>query len=67
MLSYFLNSILLEGLSPFKEKQQMSSIIATSYIRKHPFLKNEVPDRIESYYETIRKKTLPELIEKYNL
>ena len=67
ILSYFLNIILLEGLSPFSEKQQMSSLIAASYIKKHPFLKTQSAERITDYYKTMYAKTLPELINKYNI
>jgi hypothetical protein len=62
-----MNVILLEGLSPFQEDQQLSSVIALAYMKRTPFFVEEGGDHLEEYYQTTLAKTFPYLIEKYNL
>ena len=67
IMAYFMNVILLEGLSPFSEDQQMSSMIALAHMKRTPFFVEEGGAHLEEYYQTTLAKTFPYLIEKYNL
>lgn len=66
ILSYFLNIMLLEGLTPYSERQELSTIIASSFMMRHPFFKKEIKT-LKEYHETLFNKTDPDLIQKYNL
>ena len=67
IMTYFMNVILLEGLSPYSESQQISTILALSLMRKNEFFMSEGRKPLCEYYDLLIKKTDPELIKKYNL
>jgi predicted unusual protein kinase regulating ubiquinone biosynthesis (AarF/ABC1/UbiB family) len=67
MISFFLTIILIESLSPYSEVQQLSNVIATSYMAKDPFFRKEGGDKILNYHKLLYKKTHVDLIEKYNI
>jgi hypothetical protein len=67
MMAYFMNVILLEGLSPYNESQQISTILALSFMIKNEYFMNEGRKPLTEYYELLKKKTKLELIIKYNL
>lgn len=67
MLSYFMNVLLLEGLSPYKESDEMSSILAVSFMRKQEFFMKECGNTLDQYYLMLMSKMSHELLEKYNI
>ena len=65
-LLYFLNSILIENLSPYNENIDMSTAIAISYMKKTNFLTNDFY-LLDEYYNVIMKKIPSDLIKKYDI
>jgi predicted unusual protein kinase regulating ubiquinone biosynthesis (AarF/ABC1/UbiB family) len=66
ILCYFMNVLLLEGLTPFSEKQELSTILAASFMMRHPFFKKEIKN-LNEYYDNLLERTNQDLIQKYNL
>jgi hypothetical protein len=62
-----MNSILLEGLSPYQEEQQLSNIIALSSMKRHDFFNKYQSKYLDEYYDESIIKTKPNLIQKYHL
>jgi len=67
IMTYFMNAILMESLAPFKEKQNVSNIIAMAYMKRENYLTQQNRSFIEEYYQVSLEKTPSHLIEKYNL
>ena len=67
MMSYFMNIILLEGLCPYVEEDEMSSILAVSYMRKQDFFIKDCGDKLDNYYNMLIAKMNPYLLKKYNV
>ena len=67
ILSYFLNMILIEGLSPCNERINMSGFKAVVYMKKHPFYLDEMDFLLDEYYGELKKKFPQDLIEKYDV
>ena len=65
-LTYLINIVLLESLSPYNEKIDMSTIIAITYMKTNNFLIKDF-HIIDEYYNNLVKKIPSELIQKYNL
>ena len=66
IISFLINLMLLHGLSPFTEKQDMSNLIATQYMITHPFFK-ECGNKLFTYHNIAYEKTDPMLREKYKI
>lgn len=67
IMAYFMNTILLESLSPYKEKEEITNLIAMTYMKRHPYFLKNSNGYIEEYYNNAYAKANPLLIEKYNL
>jgi predicted unusual protein kinase regulating ubiquinone biosynthesis (AarF/ABC1/UbiB family) len=65
-LFYFINMVLIEGLSPYNINK-LSIGIASFYMMKNNFYRNECNTFLEDYYTDIMKDLSPEIIDKYNL
>jgi len=67
ILSYFLNMILIEALSPCKERINMTSFKAIILMKKNPFYVKELDFILDEYYTELKKKFPDDLIEKYDV
>jgi len=67
IISYFMNVILLEGLSPFHGEHELSALISINYMNSHPFFKKNHNKDIEKYFKSLVLRTKPELLKKYNI
>jgi hypothetical protein len=56
IISYILNVMLLEDLSPYEKTDQYSSFMALTYMKQNPFFINECGYLIEAYYKILYKK-----------
>ena len=65
-LTFLLNVVLVESLSPYNEIVDMSTIIAITYMKRNNFLIDDF-HIIDDYYNNLLKKIPVELIDKYNL
>lgn len=65
ILYYILNQVLLEGLSPYNEKCDISMYVALVYMKQHPFFVEEVDFFLDEYYNEVIKNLPKELIDKY--
>ena len=65
ILSYILNMILLEGLSPYDEKIDISTYVAANYMKNKPFFIEEMDFVLDEYYNELIKKIPVDIIEKY--
>jgi len=63
---YFINMVLIEGLSPYNINK-LSVGIASLYMIKHNFFREECNTFLEDYYNDVMKDLSPEIIDKYNL
>jgi len=65
ILSYIFNQMLLEGLSPYNEKADMSVFVTITYMKQHPFFIEEVDFFLDEYYDELNRNISKELTEKY--
>ena len=60
-----LNMTLLEGLSPYNEKMDISTYVATNYMKNKEFFIEEMDFVLDEYYNELIKKIPIDIIEKY--
>jgi predicted unusual protein kinase regulating ubiquinone biosynthesis (AarF/ABC1/UbiB family) len=65
ILYYFINMILIEGLSPYNNINKLSVWLASSYMMKHKFFQDECKLFLKDFYNDIIKSISPEIIEEY--